>query len=200
MRIVWLCLKNPRSWLKIPSSLGHTHSASLRLKNSASHFFTKQCLLEIVDETTVRGMIRSHPEKVSRFVHILIEQCFMALHGEEIMKALDHDAGHDHIDHIYIEVLAKATADFRSWIPPITSLFSDANSKKINSLYVDVQDSKLRTPEDAVDPEEFKRLSWFLNAFLPGFEIILDEDDSRFRRVAERMDPEFRYIFKPTTQ
>jgi hypothetical protein len=152
----------------------------------------------LVEERKIRKAVRFHSEKIERFIHIILSHSIFALHADEIEKALEHDREEsDHARHIYPSVMEKVCADGVRWGPTIASLFARANETKLNALYVDIVSNKAVLPAVVVGRELYEHISRFLNLFLPGFEIILDEDDATFGRVAAQIDPDFRYVLKP---
>ncbi len=163
-------------------------------------FLYKGVSAGLVEERKIQKVLKLHPEKLGRFVHILMPHVILGLHANEIDEAIEHDKGEpDHANHIYPVVMDKMREDGIKWGPTIASLFATANETKLNGLYVDIASNKIVVPKEAIGRELYEQISWFLNTFLPGFEIILNEDDATFRRVAERLDPEFRYILNPRT-
>ncbi len=163
-------------------------------------FLYKAVSAGLVTEKDVQRVVTIHSEKIARFVHIIVSPSISSLHADEIEKAIEHDKGEpDHAKHIYLDVMRKVHKDAVKYVPTITAIFARANDAKLNALYVDIVGNRVVVPTDVVGHKEFDAISWFLNTFVRGFEIILNEDDTTFSRVAASLDPEFRYILKPRT-
>jgi AbiV family abortive infection protein len=167
----------------------------------ASEEFCKSFLYKgvstgLATEVDIRNALARHSEKITRFVHLIIVPYLLSSHIEEIKKVREHDKSEpDHEKHLYPTLMEEILGE-TSKRTEVASLFFNAQELKMKSLYVDMKGQTLIVPTEKIGQKEFDRIFGFLNAGLRGFEVILNEDDNDFRKMAEWFDPEFRYILK----
>ena len=172
----------------------------------ASEEFCKSFLYKgvsagLVDAELIQHAVRDHSEKIARFAHIIVISSYESFHADEILRALEHDKGEsDPAKHVYLDVMRETSKNFGHWSSSVTPIFTKAHKAKLSALYVDIIGNNTVVPTEVVRRKDFNQIFNFLNSFLRGFEIILSEDDTTFNRVAQHLDPDFRYILKPRTK
>jgi len=205
LKVAFACYKNSVELFEEAQILaGHSRFARayalcvLSSEEFAKSFLWRGVSAGIAREDVVRRVARKHEEKLLRFIHLLVEPIIESTHPE-ISKAREHDVTEpDHSKHIYPAVMDKVNEKVQSDLTPFWQAFYHAHRRKTRAFYVDIIDDKLAIPNTVVGKQFFDEIHEFLSRWLDGFDVILKEDDETFRKLAEHIDPGFRFVLGPT--
>lgn len=138
--------------------------------------FIYQCVaLEILQEDEINKLVKVHEEKILKSGHLMTLAILFSDHMDEIVKAINHDNDKpDHKDHIFNDVMNKYGMHSAAIV--VKNLIN-AQSLKLDSLYVHVRENKIINPKDVADEKKCEELFTIIGKTMSLLKYLKDKDD-----------------------
>ena len=148
-------------------------------------FLYKGVSAGVISRSFARHRIIRHDRKIIGLFHLVVVPWVLLSHMEELVAATQHDRTQkDHAKHEFPGMIDSIAKNSSPQVESLASVLRDANTLKLEALYVDIVKRSVKVPSDRLWAKRFRKIHDVLRLFVRSDHFVR-LDDEGYRKTVE---------------